>query len=49
MKDVSECTILYDATKICKGKNSLGNIDAKGSAVSYALQTITSVMAGYLL
>lgn len=48
MKDVSECTILYDATKICKGKNSLGNIDAKGSSASYIMQAITSVMAGYL-
>ena len=48
MKDVSECAVLYDATKVCKGKNSLGNIDAKGSAASYIMQAITSVMAGYL-
>lgn len=48
MKDISECGILYDATKICKGKNSLGNIDAKGSSVSYTLQAITSILAGYL-
>lgn len=48
MKDVSECSILYDATKVCKGKNSLGNIDAKGSSVSYVLQTISSILSGYL-
>lgn len=47
MKDISECTILYDATKMCKRKNSLGNIDAKGSSASYALQAITSILAGY--
>lgn len=48
MKDISEKTMLYDATKACNGKNSLGNIDAKGSSASYVLQTITSIMAGYL-
>lgn len=48
MKDVSECSILYDATKMCKRQNSLGNIDAKGSSASYALQAITSILAGYL-
>lgn len=48
MKDIAECMVLYDATKVCKGKNSLGNIDAKGSSASYAIQAITSVMAGYL-
>lgn len=26
MKDVSECAVLYDATKVCKGKNSMGRI-----------------------
>lgn len=48
MKDISECAVLYDATKVCKGRNSLGNIDAKGSSASYALQAITSILAGYL-
>lgn len=48
MKDVSECTVLYDATKVCKGKNCMENIDSKGSTASYVLQAITSVMAGYL-
>ncbi len=48
LKDISECSVLYDATKVCKGKNSLGKIDAKGSSVSYALMAISSVLAGYL-
>lgn len=48
MKDVSECAVLYDATKVCKGKNSMGRIDAKGSSASYALRAITSIMEGYL-
>ena len=48
MKDISECSVLYDATKVCKGKNSLGKIDAKGSSASYALMAISSVLAGYL-
>lgn len=48
MKDVSECAVLYDATKSCQGKSSLGKIDAKGSSASYILQAITSILAGYL-
>lgn len=48
MKDISECAVLYDATKVCKGKNSMGKIDAKGSSASYALTAITSIMEGYL-
>lgn len=48
MKDITECTVLYDATKICKGKNSMGKIDAKGSSASYVLQAISSVMSGFL-
>ena len=48
MKDISECAVLYDATKVCKGKNSMGRIDAKGSSASYALRAITSIMEGYL-
>lgn len=48
MKDVCESAVLYDATKACQGKNSLGRIDAKGSSASYILQAITSILAGYL-
>lgn len=48
MKDISECSVLYDATKVCKGKNSMGKIDAKGSSASYALQAISSILSGYL-
>ena len=48
IKDVARYTLLYDSTKICKGKNSFGNIDAKGSSLSYILSATTSILAGYL-
>lgn len=48
IKDIARNTLLYDSTKICKGKNSFGNINAKGSSLSYALSACTSVFTGYL-
>lgn len=48
LKDIARNTLLYDSTKICKGKNSFGNINSKGSSLSYALSAITSVFTGYL-
>ena len=48
LKDIARNTLLYDSTKMCKGKNSFGNINAKGSSLSNALSAITSVVAGYL-
>ena len=46
LKDIARNTLLYDSTKMCKGKNSFGNINAKGSSLSNALSAITSVVAG---
>ena len=48
IKDIARNTLLYDSTKICKGKNSFGNINAKGSSLSYALSATTSIFTGYL-
>lgn len=48
IKDIARNTVLYDSTKMCKGMNSFGNINAKGSSLSYALSAITSVFTGYL-
>lgn len=48
IKDIARNTLLYDSTKMCSGKNSFGNINAKGSALSYALSSITSIFTGYL-
>ena len=48
LKDIARNTLLYDSTKMCKGKNSFGNINAKGSSLSNALSAITSIVAGYL-
>lgn len=48
IKYVARNTLLYDATQICIGKNSFGNINAKGSSLNYALVAISSVFTGYL-
>lgn len=48
IKDIARNTLLYASTKICKGKNSFGNINAKGSSLSYALSATTSIFTGYL-
>ena len=48
IKDIARNTLLYDSTKMCKGKNSFGNINAKGSSLSYALGATTSIFTGYL-
>lgn len=48
MKDIARNMLLYESTKMCKGKNSFGNINAKGSSLSYALSAVTSVVTGYL-
>lgn len=48
IKDIARNTLLYDSTKICRGKNSYANINAKGSALSYALSATTSILTGYL-
>lgn len=48
LKDIARNTLLYDSTKMGKGKNSFGNINARGSSFSYALSAITSVFTGYL-
>lgn len=48
IKASAQDILLYDCTKVCKGKNSFGNIDAKGSAISYIFGAISSVFAGYL-
>lgn len=48
IKDIARNTLLYDATKICRGKNSFGNINAKGSSLSYAIGAVTSIFTGYL-
>lgn len=48
IKDIARNTLLYDSTKMCKGKNSFGNINARGSSLSYALSAISSIFTGYL-
>lgn len=48
IKDIARNTLLYDSTKICNGKNSFANINAKGSSLSYALSATTSIFTGYL-
>lgn len=48
IKDIARNTLLYDSTKICNGKNSFANINAKGSSLSYALSAFTSIFTGYL-
>lgn len=48
IKDIARNTLLYDSTNMCKGKNSFGNINAKGSSLSYAIGAITSIFTGYL-
>lgn len=48
IKDIARNTLLYDSTKICNGKNSFANINAKGSSLSYALSAVTSIFTGYL-
>lgn len=46
--DIARNTLLYDSTKMCNGKNSFGNINAKGSSLSYALGASTSLFTGFL-
>ncbi len=48
IKDIARNTLLYDSTKICNGKNSFANINAKGSSLSNALSAVTSICAGCL-
>lgn len=48
LKDVARNTLLYASTKISKGKNSFGAINARGSSLSYILSAPTSIMTGYL-
>ncbi len=48
IKDIARNTLLYESTKICIGKNSFANINAKGSSLSNALSAVTSICAGYL-
>lgn len=48
MKNIARNTLLYESTKVCKGKNSFGNINAKGSSLSYALSASSSVITGFL-
>ena len=48
MKNIARNTLLYESTKACKGKNSFGNINAKGSSLSYALSASSSVITGFL-
>lgn len=48
IKDIARNTLLYDSTKMGKGKNSFSNINAKGSSLSYALSATTSIFTGYL-
>ncbi len=48
IKDIARNTLLYDSTKMCNGKNSFGNINAKGSSISYVLNAVTSILAGFL-
>ena len=48
IKDIARNTLLYESTKPCKGKNSFGNINAKGSSLSYALSATSSIITGFL-
>lgn len=48
IKDIARNTLLYDSTKVCKGKNSYGNINASGSSLSYILSATSSIATGYL-
>lgn len=48
IKDIARNTLLYESTNMCKGKNSFANINARGSSLSYAIGTITSIITGYL-
>lgn len=48
IKKIADNTLLYDSSKVCKGKNSYGNIDAEGSSYSYIFNTISLIFAGYL-
>lgn len=48
LKDIAQYDLLYDSTQNFKGKNSFGNLDAKGSSLSYIIQAITSLFTGYL-
>lgn len=48
IKEIADNTLLYDSSKVCKGKNSYGNIDAEGSSYSYIFNTISLTFAGYL-
>lgn len=45
IKEIADNTLLYDSSKVCKGKNSYGNIDAEGSAYSYIFNTISIILA----
>lgn len=48
IKDIARNTLLYASTQKCKGKNSFGNINAKGSSLSYVFSAISSIFTGYL-
>ena len=48
IKDIARNTLLYASTQKCKGKNSFGNINAKGSSLSYIFSAISSIFTGYL-
>ena len=48
IKNIARNTLLYESTKKCKGKNSYGNINARGSALSYILSATSSITTGYL-
>lgn len=48
IKDIARNTLLYDSTKVCKGKNSYGNINARGSSLSYILGATSSILISFL-
>ena len=48
IKDIARNTLLYASTQKCKGKNSFGNINARGSSLSYVFSAISSIFTGYL-
>ncbi len=48
IKEIAGNALLYDSSKVCKRKNSYGNIDAEGSSYSYIFNTISLIFAGYL-
>ncbi len=48
IKNIARNTLLYESTKKCKGENSYGNINARGSALSYILSATSSITTGYL-